>query len=416
MKILVVQESDWFERGPLQQNHLMEILSLRGHEIRVIDHEILWNTNGKKELISKREVFEDTWRIYEGASITVIRPSILKIPTLDYVSLIISRKKEIEKQIKEFNPDIIVGFFMLSAYLGMKAAKKYNIPFIYYWIDIYHSQIPFKPYQPLGKAIEKEVLEKSDAVVAINEKLRERVIKMGSNPNTTYIERAGIDLNRFNSEINGNKIRKEYGFNEDDIVLLFVGVLYNFSGLKEVANEFSKIKNEYPNIKFLIVGDGDAFNDLKEIQKEMNLENQIIITGRQPYDKIPEFIAASDICLLPAHKTEIMVDIVPIKMYEYMAMEKPVIATSLPGVMMEFGNNNGVFYVDKPEDVLCMAIQTVKAHNIKVEGKKAKKFVENNDWYKIADHFEEILKNLINNEELPLIESLEIRNEHTEKL
>lgn len=394
MKILVVQESDWFERGPLQQNHLMELLSLRGHEIRVIDHEILWNVNGKKELISKREVFNDTSRIYDEASITVIRPPILKIPTLDYISLVLSRRKEIDRQIEEFKPDIIVGFFMLSAYLGMKAAKKYNLPFIYYWIDIYHSQIPFKAYQPLGKKIEKNILEKADSVIAINEKLRERVIKMGSNSESTYIERAGIDLKRFNSKINGQEIRLEYGLSKNDIILIFVGVLYNFSGLKEVAMEFSKIKDEYPNIKFLVVGDGDAYDDLKKIQKEMNLEKQLIITGRQPFDKIPKFIAASDICLLPAYKTEIMVDIVPIKMYEYMAMEKPVIATDLPGVMMEFGNTNGVFYVNQPEDVLKRAIDLIESDNIKKEGKKAKKFVENNDWNKIADHFEKIMGKL----------------------
>jgi glycosyltransferase involved in cell wall biosynthesis len=394
MKILVVQETDWFERGPLQQNHLMEILSLRGHEIRVIDHEILWPEKRKKDIISKREVFEDIWRIYDKSSITVIRPPIVKLPPLDYISLVISRKKEIERQIKEFKPDIIVGFFMISAYLGMKAAKKHNIPFIYYWIDIYHSQIPFKLYQPLGKVIEKKILVKANAVIAINEKLRERVIKMGSNPKYTCIERAGIDLNRFNSDISGKNIRKEYGFSDDDIVLTFVGVLYNFSGLKEVAIEFSKIKKEYPHIKFLIVGDGDAFSDLKKIQKELNIEKQVIIAGRQPFDKIPEFIAASDICLLPAYKTEIMVDIVPIKMYEYMGMGKPVIATSLPGVMLEFGEDNGVFYVNEPADILNKAIEIIKSNNINEEGKKAKKFVQNNDWDTIADHFEMIMKKI----------------------
>ncbi len=400
MKILVVQESDWFERGPLQQNHLMEILSLRGHEIRVIDHEILWNTNGKKELISKKEVFENTWRLYEGSSITVIRPSILKIPTLDYVSLVISRKREIEKQIKEFNPDIIVGFFMLSAYLGMKAAKKYNIPFIYYWIDLYHTQIPFKFYQPLGKKIEKKVLRESDAVVAINEKLKEKVIDMGSNPRNSYVERAGLDFERFNHKIDGKLIRNEYDISDKDIILLFVGVLYHFTGLKEVAEELGKNKEKYSNIKLLIVGDGDAFDDLQQIKGKYNLDEQLVLTGRQPYDKVPQFVAASDICILPAYSTEIMKYIVPIKMYEYMAMEKPVIATKLPGVSMEFGENNGVFYVDGPEHVLSRTIQTIKSNNIKEEGKKAKNFVENNNWDKIVDHFEAILNNLIDNEKV----------------
>lgn len=394
MKILVVQESDWFERGPLQQNHLMEMLSLRGHEIRVIDHEILWPEKDHKELISKREVFEDTCRIYEKSSITVIRPSIVKLPTLDYISLVLTRKKEIERQIKEFKPDVIVGFFMLSAYLGLKAAKKHNIPFIYYWIDIYHSQIPLKLYQPLGKSIEKYVLRNSDAVIAINEKLKDRVIEMGSNEKNTFVERAGLDFNRFNNKINGHPIRKKYKISENDTLICFVGVLYNFTGLKEVAEELSKIKDDYPRLKMIIIGDGDAYEDLRKIKANNELEN-LILTGRQDYNKIPEFLAAADICILPAYKTEIMVDIVPIKMYEYMAMGKPVIATELPGVMREFGTDNGVFYVNKAEDLLYKAIELINNNSLEIEGRKSWNFVKNNDWTIVTNHFEKLLVSLI---------------------
>lgn len=391
MKILVVQESDWFERGPLQQNHLMEMLSLRGHEIRVIDHEILWSSKEKKELISKREIFEDTWRIYEESSITVIRPPIVKLPTLDYISLVLTRKKEIERQIKEFKPDVIVGFFMLSAYLGMKAAKKYSIPFIYYWIDLYHTQIPFKVYQPLGEIIEKKVLKEADAVIAINEKLKDKVIEMGSNPHQSYVERAGLDFERFDHNLDGYSIRKEYNIKDDEVILLFVGVLYHFTGLKEVAEDLGKNKDKYANIKLLIVGDGDAFNELKNIKEKYGLENQLILTGRQPYDKIPRMISAADICILPAYSTEIMKYIVPIKMYEYMAMSKPVISTELPGIIAEFGDNNGVFYMNESKDLLNQALELINNYNIVEEGKKARKFVSKNDWNIIADHFEAIM-------------------------
>ena len=47
MKILVVQESDWMKRNPHQQHHLMELLGLRGHEIRVIDYEVDWKIDKK---------------------------------------------------------------------------------------------------------------------------------------------------------------------------------------------------------------------------------------------------------------------------------------------------------------------------------------------------------------------------------
>ena len=76
MRILLIQETDWFEKGPLQQHHLMERLSLKGYEIRVINHEIVWKTRGKQELCSKRRVFKNISRVYNGADITVVRPSI----------------------------------------------------------------------------------------------------------------------------------------------------------------------------------------------------------------------------------------------------------------------------------------------------------------------------------------------------
>ena len=90
-----------------------------------------------------------------------------------------------------------------------------------------------------------------------------------------------------------------------------------------------------------------------------------------------------------------MQDIVPIKMYEYMAMKKPVIATKLPGVMKEFGEGNGVVYVDKPEDVVTKALNLVQNGIIGEVGSRARSFVEKNSWDKITDEFEKILQEAI---------------------
>ena len=393
MKILLVQETDWFEKGPLQQHHLMERLSLKGYEIRVIDHEIVWKTHGKQELRSKRKVFNNVARVYKGADITVVRPKIIKIPHLDYISLVFSRKKEIGRQIREFNPDVIVGFQILSAYLAMRAAKKNNIPFIYYWTDAYHTQIPFKVYQPIGEYIEKRILKNADRVIVINDKLKDFVVERGSDPERTQVEKAGVDFERFNSDVDGKEIRERYGIEKDDFVLFFVGWLYHFAGLKEIAIELSKIKDEKPNIKLLIVGDGDAFDDLQRIRDEYQLNNQVILAGKQPYENIPAFIASSDICLLPAYPTEkIMQDIVPIKLYEYMACGKPVIATKLPGVMKEFGDDNGVIYIDKAEDVFNKAVELIENGTLKEHGSKAREFVKKYNWEDIVADFESILE------------------------
>ena len=396
MKILITQDTDWLKKGPHQQHHLAERLSLRGHEVRVIDYEILWRSEGKKELYSGGQIFYNVSKIFKDAGITVIRPGILKIPVLDYVSMVFTYHHEIDKQMKEFTPDILIVQSILSDYLAMRLSKKNNIPFIFSLIDVEHRLVPFKLLQPIAKIIESKILKNADRVITINEKLGDYAIKMGANPDETYVVTAGIDLERYDPNIDGSEIRREYGIKQDDSVLFFMGTLFNFSGLKEVALELAKIKDEKPNIKLLFVGKGDAFDDLQKIKEEHDLNSQMILTGRQPYERIPEFLAAAGICLLPAYLNEtLMQHNVPIKMYEYMAMGKPVITTKLPGVMKEFGEGHGVIYVDKPEDALEKAVELIDNGTVNEEGLKARRFVEKYSWDDIVDEFEGILEGVL---------------------
>lgn len=405
MRILVTQETDWLKRNPLQHHHLAEMLSLRGHDIRVIDYELLWKTQGRKELYSRREIFNNVSKVYSGANITVIRPGIIKIPCLDYISLVFSHRREIARQIREFRPDVIVGFGILNSYLAAKAARKNNLPFIYHWLDVLHWLIPFKPFQAIGKIVESRVLKQADKVVVVSDKLKDFVTKLGASPKSIQILKPGISLRQFDPAISGAAIRKQYAIKENDIALLFMGWLYNFSGLKEVASELgqtegSRLKTQDARLKLLVVGEGDAYNELQQIRQKYNLQDRIILTGKKPYQEIPALIAASDICLLPAYPREkIMQDGLPAKMYEYMAMKKPVISTRLPGVMKEFGQDNGVVYVDQPEDVIAKAIEIVRKERLEELGLKARSFVERYSWDNITDEFEGILGEVINDKQ-----------------
>jgi len=59
MKILAIQETDWIKRGPHQQHHLLERMSDRGHDVRVIDFEYLWYEDEDPEKIRTREIIEE---------------------------------------------------------------------------------------------------------------------------------------------------------------------------------------------------------------------------------------------------------------------------------------------------------------------------------------------------------------------
>src|SRR4030042_5052588 len=165
MKILITQETDWLKRNPAQQHHLAELMSLKGHEVRAIDYELRWNTEADAHFFANRKIFENVVKIPEGARVTVIRPGIIKFPWLDYLSFSITHKMEINRQIKDFAPDVVVGFGILNSYWAANAARRNNIPFVSYWIDILHRLIPQKAMQPLGALIERMVLKRSAMVL-----------------------------------------------------------------------------------------------------------------------------------------------------------------------------------------------------------------------------------------------------------
>lgn len=395
MKILVLQETDWIKRGIHQQHHLMDRMALRGHKVHVIDYDYLWKDDKNRKIITGRKEIKDAYKVFKDADITLIRPGMIKISGLDYASILYFHNKEIKKQINEFKPDVIIAFGILNAYIGMRQAKKNNIPFIYYLIDHLHTLLPGEFKRSIAKKFEKATLKGADKILVINKGLKDYALEMGADINNISVIPAGVDLDKFNPQVDGSAIREKYGVKKDDILLFFMGWIYEFSGMKEVAESISTTNNE--KIKLMIVGEGDLYEPLLKMKSEKNLEGRLILTGKVPFGDIPKHLAAADICLLPAYKNDIMMNIVPIKIYEYMAMGKPVIATALPGIQKEFGSDNGINYIENPGDALEKAMQLKKTNKIEGEGKKAYSFVQDFTWDSITDQFEKVIKNKINN-------------------
>jgi glycosyltransferase involved in cell wall biosynthesis len=74
-----------------------------------------------------------------------------------------------------------------------------------------------------------------------------------------------------------------------------------------------------------------------------------------------------------------------------MAMGKPVICTKLPGIIQEFGEGNGVLFVESSEMVLKTAYTIATNGIIKNHGNSARMYVQNLDWDTITDNFEQTI-------------------------
>ncbi|GAI06769.1 unnamed protein product, partial [marine sediment metagenome] len=96
--------------------------------------------------------------------------------------------------------------------------------------------------------------------------------------------------------------------------------------------QMPSILEEIPEAKLLIVGGGELSEKLERIVVDRALKDKVILTGFQPYEKVPAYINIADICINPFQLNRITKDVLPSKILQYLACGKPVIASLLPGL------------------------------------------------------------------------------------
>lgn len=353
MNFLVIQETDWLHRGPHIQHHLFERLSLdQRNNITVFDFDID-RMQKSSSLIVKRTVFPKYSKIFKDSRVNVIRSWHIQLPWINRISALIADFFEFGYQINRSRPDIIFNYAMSNGIYAFLYAKLYRIPFVFHYIDILHELLGNRLASIIGRAVSKFLLQHADEVIIHNPSHRNHVINYGVNPRKIQIIRTGISLE--NTIINSAKletIRAKLGIMPEDFVIFFMGYLYDFAGLKEIIQFYDdEVKAGKLKLKFIIVGDGGIYEELKKYIAVNNV-SWAIMTGRVPYKELAEYIELADLCLQSFKINEITSQAAPIKIYEYMAQKKPTLSTKLPGIYSELGDNHGVLFVRNQKELI----------------------------------------------------------------
>jgi len=398
--ILVVQETDWIERGPHQSHHLFERLSPDDYEVHIVDFPLIWEnlSRGKYPTIQGPRTLLARGKVIESSEMKIHRSAFVNLPILSNLSVLLQRN-EIRKQVKRLKPDIVVCFAsLLNVNYIVRLCGKYEIPCVYYLLEKYYTMVPSRLgiLRDYARWLESKAIRTSDDCLVINVALKEYADTFRGAASKSKVIPGGVTLTDFTSNPDERtKMRAELGIGSDQIVLFYMGWLYKFSGLSEVVGEMLRRSGELDRFKLIVIGRGDLWESLHRIAERPEAGSRVVLLDWMPHSMIAQYLNACDICILPAYNNEVMEDIVPIKMYEYMVAGKPVIATRLPGLVKEFGEDNGVLYIDKPEEVLMLAEGLEESNRIRSEGIKARKFVQHNSWDIVLGEFEETLIRLI---------------------
>lgn len=393
LRILFMQETNWLDRNVIHQHHLGERLAQRGHNVQVIDYDILWPSRAQNMWYMPRQVFLNVNRVIEGIRLPVTRPAMIPKPIICHLTWAAGSLAELRSVIRTARPDIVVGLSLSNSLPMALYLKKLGIPYISMVLEPYYSMVPQVWARGLARVYEALALRKAEGVVVFTPQMRQYVLGMGAAPERTYLFKTGVSLDTFHPGLNGISQREALGIEPDEWVLFFMGWLYDFSGLREIIIHLANNAYILNGARFLIVGDGDLYQELKNLIENHGLDPKVLMIGRRSYKEIPSLVAAADVCLLPSLCNDTTRDIVPMKIYEYLASGKPVVASRLPGMLAEFGSENGVLYGEGPVDVFKQALGLSDSpQDVQKMAAAGWRCAEQNaDWNKTVDDFERLL-------------------------
>ncbi len=135
--------------------------------------------------------------------------------------------------------------------------------------------------------------------------------------------RNGVDTSFFNpDQVDGRRWRTENGFSQDDFLFLYAGILGHAQGLEVILKAASRLK-EFPQLKFLLVGTGPERDMLENLDRSLGNSNVFFI-GSVEKEQMPEIVAASSATVVPLKKLDLFLGAIPSKIFENLAMRKPV--------------------------------------------------------------------------------------------
>jgi glycosyltransferase involved in cell wall biosynthesis len=249
-----------------------------------------------------------------------IETAVIKMPRIKSLNVFstTSTVHKFKELIKKKNIDLIHTDSPRQAFYAGRAAKATEMPLIW------HVRIS----TPEKRSFEKYLFNQAHKVIAVSEAASQRFEGFPHAQEKVVVIPNGVDLNEFVQRPPDKRVKEEFNIQGSEILVGTLGQLIPGKGQEILLKAASLVLKRIPQVKFLIVGDGNrSYRDkLEELSKDLGLSGTIVFTGYR--EDIPPIMNILDIVVLPSttHLEGLSRVII-----EAMASSKPVIATDSGG-------------------------------------------------------------------------------------
>lgn len=252
---------------------------------------------------------------------------------------------------------------------------------------------------PLETLAERNV----DAIRVVTQGIKDDLITRGVDEKKIILIENGANIKLF-KPIEKEVIvqfQQKIGINTIEKVVIFVGSFYPWQGVEFLIQAAPFVLERYQNTCFLILGDGIMKNDWIQLTQKLKVSDRFIFTGNVPYNEVPLYINSSDICVAPfIKKRNDKIGLSPLKMYEYMACGKPVIASRISGVSELLNKSNSGILVtpEKPEEIAYALIELFENTELRKQmGINAHKYIDkNHSWESVVKKVADLCESTVN--------------------
>jgi len=250
------------------------------------------------------------------------------------------------RYVSKNNLDVIHTHSSIDSWLGGVVGKLSGVPVV----RTRHVSLPVNDFFPnhlLYSYIPQRILTSGNMISDIVKQVR------CVDSNKVVSVPAGVDLRKFDSEISGEKIREELKVNSNQILIGKIGVIRGWKGHNYFLEAIPLILKKIPNARFVIVGDGPGFKEIKSKVNLAGIDNKVDLLGHR--EDIPEIMAALDVQVLASFAGEGTPQVIP----QAFAMKTPVVATKIASIPDLLGQGERGVLIE-PKNALSLAEGVLK--------------------------------------------------------
>ena len=301
-------------------------------------------------------------------------------------------RERIGRLIDDHHIDVVIYRQNLFNFAPFMAAKKRNIPIVCEVNSM--RSMEYKLIDPKAKATvltrwaERKSAASADAVCVVSTAIKQKLDAYGTGVPVSVVVN-GVDADEFNPERHPRAEAKKKLDLSDRLVLGYVGSYKNWHGLDVTVEVLDRLRQNDPRWHLLLIGNGSCFADIERTIRAKGLARAVTQIKAVPHQRVPEYMAAFDIALMtyPALPDFYFS---PLKMFEYMAMGIPVVATKIGQIAEIVSEDTGVLVDPPTAENFSAAIEQSAPHLERLGVNARRLMVDSYSWAANASHIMEV--------------------------